>query len=168
MHDDVGTVLGAELDEAFRVERAKKATSESKGLSVITTSGALVTLLFGLVAVATGKNERPTGGAAAGFLFAGIAFFAAASMLGIYCNAPGRYLEIDPGSLTSMTTPEVWSKDAAEAQRELALAHIRILQNWRQVNLSRARVLLAAISLEVAGVAAVAVAAVLVVAKGIL
>ncbi len=168
MPDDIGMVLAAELDKSFSAEREKKATSASKGLSIITTSGALVTLLYGLITIANSKNAGSTRGVASGFLFAGIALFATASILGVYLNAPSRYLEIDPASLTSMTAPEIWSADSEEARRELALARIKMLQNWRKVNGSKARVLVAAISLEAAGVAAVAVATVLVAARGIL
>jgi hypothetical protein len=49
-----GPTIESQLDE----ERARKASLESRGIGIVTTSGALSTLLFGLVAFAAGNHAQ--------------------------------------------------------------------------------------------------------------
>jgi hypothetical protein len=160
VEDDVRRALASELREMIQAERARKSASEARGLAVITTSGGLVVLLLGLAAFVIGK-DRPLSEPATGFVVAGMALFVVASVLGITCNAPLRFPEIAPTSLLSMTRPDVWSTDGAQARRELAVAQIRIVESWRRINVLKARLLVAAITAEVAAVAAITVAAIL-------
>ncbi|TCC40840.1 hypothetical protein [Kribbella speibonae] len=164
MTDTTGDALRGELQETMAAERAKKSTVEAKGLSVISTSGALLTILLGFAAlVGLRDGERPSSTVVL-VLTVGMALLALACLLGIACNLPGRYLELQPESLLSMTPVSVWREDGADARRELSLAHLEIITQWRRLNEIRGWMLLVAILLEVLGIfvvggAVVAVAA---------
>jgi hypothetical protein len=110
----VGEALNELLDDQIDDERTNKASLESRGLAVITTSGALVTLLLGLAALVTkAQSYTPSLGARL-LLIAALAAFLVAAALGIYCNVPRRYRELQPGSLRTLTAPDVWTAPGAK------------------------------------------------------
>jgi hypothetical protein len=162
--ETVGAALAGYLDGEMTAERAKKGSLESRALAVISSSGTLVTLLFGLAAVITKATSYAPSTATLVLLAIAAGLFAAASGLAIYCNVPGRYSEIEATSLRGLAGPAVWTTDGSEARRELALARIEILHDWQRMNDIKARVLFAAATGEVAGVLVAAAAVIVVLA----
>src|ERR1035438_5945734 len=67
-----GDVYGAYIKSLLDYELARQSGLEARASTVVTTAGALVTLLFGLVAVITGAARFRLPGAAHGWLIAAV------------------------------------------------------------------------------------------------
>src|SRR5215470_18460291 len=80
---DDGNIYAAYIQSLLDHEQDRKTVLEAKASAVITTSGVLVTLLFGLVAVVTGAKTFKLPEASHGWLIAAILLFVVATGLGI-------------------------------------------------------------------------------------
>lgn len=151
-----GSAYGAFIAEQLSVERARKASIEARGLSVITTSGALVTLLFALGSLVSGadSHELPTG--ARWLLISALFLFLGAAIGGIVANFPLRYREVAIPALRSLTQPELWNRAGQSGTRRLAEAAVNVLERARDTNAYKVRALLVGLVLEVGAVVAVA------------
>lgn len=158
----VGSALAHLLDDVLPAERARKNSIEARALAVISSSGTLVTLLLALGAVVTRVTGLQPSLFAIVMLGMSAGLFTIAAGLAIYCNVPGGYYEIEPHSLLTMTRPDVWDKDGSGARRELAIARIEVVRDWRRMNERKARVLAVAAATEVVGVLTTTVAVVIV------
>lgn len=161
----VGAALAALLGDAIPAERAKKNSLESRALAVITSSGTLVTLLLALAALVTKTTKFVPTPVTLALLGLAAILFTAASCLAVYCNAPGGYYEIVPASLKALAAPHAWTADGSEARRELALAQLDILQDWRGMNEAKARILGFATLTEVTGLLVTAAAVIVILAE---
>jgi hypothetical protein len=129
-------------------EAARKTSTESKGAAVITTSGALVTILFGLVAVVTSRTAFKLPVSAHGWLVAAIVAFVVAAATAILVSIPLPYGQ------TTLTLGELrtwWSDDAATAEAAVSGLRLRALTAARRVNAIKAGVLLVASTAELVG-----------------
>jgi hypothetical protein len=115
-----GYEVYAELvDKLVDAEAARRTTLEQKASAVITTSGTLVTLLFGLVAVLTPYGE------------------------------------------TNLTVDELagmWSDPIIQARAAVAGVRLQALETSRRRNTEKARMLIAAMGIEVVAVIVLAIA----------
>jgi hypothetical protein len=158
----VGAAVSAFVAEELDAERTRKASLESRGLAVITSSGTLVTLLLGLAALVTKADKFKLADSERWLLAAAALLFVVAGAVGIVCNAPARYLQIEPASLTGMLAPEAWSSEGTSARRELTAAKLAELADARGRNEWKARLLAGAMAVQGAAVLMAAVAVVLV------
>ena len=154
----VGEALVPFLDDQMSTERARKSSLEARGIAVVSTSGALVTLLLGVVAAARGPQGFAVALPVRAVLVAAMALFIAASLLGIYVNAPSGYFDVDPGGLRVLATPANWIRPGDEARRQLTAARVETLVKARSRNQVKARVLLLAVGAEAVGVGLAATA----------
>jgi lysylphosphatidylglycerol synthetase-like protein (DUF2156 family) len=155
---NAGSVYSKVLLDEVSKESTRQQAIEQKGLAVITTSGVLVTLMFGLGALATNAKGFTLPVAAVPALIAAVLLFLAASVLAILTNWPGGYQALDQRSLLGMTGPVSWSGPADVASRRVAQAHAQIVLAARVTNTLKAVLLAAAISCEVMAVVVLAVA----------
>jgi hypothetical protein len=140
--------------EQLTEERARKTSLEQRGVAVITSSGTLVTLLFGLTALAT-KAQNYTLPAQAGlFLSAAAALFVAAAVAGIATNWAFYYIEVEPDGLRGLQD-ENWAGDEGEAAKVVANAWTDIIEDARINNATKGRLLRTAMILEVIGLVGV-------------
>ena len=125
---------------------------EARGLAIITSSGTLVTLLLALAAVVTSVEEfRPSN--ATRWLFAVSAlFFVGAAGLGIYCNAPTKYVDFEAASLRSLLDPQDWSTPGPDAERQVAEARIEVLADMRSRTERKAAALAWGAGIQVVGI----------------
>ena len=153
-----GATLVAFLDDEIPAERARKNSLEVRALSVISSAGTLVTLLFGLSAVITRVTSFRPSLPTLVLLSVAATLFVISAILAIYCNMPGHYFEVDPMSLVNLTKEAMWTSKGSGADREVALARLEVLNDWKQVNQRKARVLATAALTEVLAVATTAAA----------
>jgi hypothetical protein len=137
----VGDALAPFLDDQLAVERATKTSLENRAVAVITGSGALVTLLFGLAAVVVPRAGFRLTLAPRVLLVAAVVAFIVAGLFGIYMNAPMRQYEVEPDSLYKLVTSDEWPRPGEEARRQLAAAKLEVLVEARKDNNAKARVL---------------------------
>jgi hypothetical protein len=154
--EDYSAFVEAQLAE----ERATKTSLEGRGITVITTSGGLVTLLFGLVALATkGAQTYTLPDAATKLLIAAAALLTVAGVFGLLTNWGLSYREASVEGLRDLLDRD-WTAAEPAGQRDVAATTIDILQASRDNNAAKARMLRVAMGMEIAGVLAVALAAV--------
>jgi hypothetical protein len=157
-------VYAALVDQQADEERQRKAGLEARGLALITTSAALVSLLFGLAAVVTDSDSFQLTEASKIFLIASTGFFVFAAVLGLGSNWPFRYQQVDIANLRDLTSEEYWSGDETVASRRVAQVRVSILARARKMNLRKGRLLLAGILVEVLAVLSLAVSVIVMVA----
>jgi len=161
----VGEALTRLLNDVIPAERVRKSSLEARALAVITSSGAFVSLLLALGAFVTKATSYAPNTATLIMLTITTVLYTTAAGVGIYCNVPGRYFEIEAEDLRALAAPEEWAKDGAAADAQLALARVYMLEDWRQANELKARWLVTAAAFEVAGILTTAAAVIIVLAS---
>lgn len=141
-------------------QEARKASIESRGLSVVTTSGGLVSLLFGLVAVVTKAEGFDLPTATHGPLTAGLLLFVGAATCGLLVNKPSSdYLNVDvDAAMTEERLKERWSESATDVRLRVATNNVNSLREAQRVNELKGRFLFVAVLLELGAVIFVALA----------
>lgn len=154
--DSAGTAYSQLIQEQLEEERSRKASLEQRGITVITTSGILVSLLFGFSALVIGRPGFELDEIPKVLLVASLVAFFSAAIAGIVLNSPRRYREARIDDLRRLPVPAVWDASHSLGGRRAAQVRITILQAARDVNASKANWLIAAIASEVIAVALLA------------
>ncbi len=142
-------------------ERQRKQSIEQRGLSVVTSSGTLATLLFALAALVTKSDTFRLPESVKPFLIIAIVSFSAAGILGIFTNKPLRYAEPGTEWLSKVTAPSVWDGTTRGlAARRSAEARVNSIISFRDKNKEKVQLLTAAVSFQVVAVSALAIAVV--------
>lgn len=151
-------VYDAFLKEELAGQEARKSSFEQRGLAVVTTTGALVTLLFGLAAIAsrTGHGE-PFASEEKVWLAVALVCFTLSAFAALATNFPVKYEGVKPGEVHKRLT-EAQANSAEQAHRDVALTQVSILEAAKDKNRLKGRYLFAAMTFEVLGVLAVGVA----------
>jgi hypothetical protein len=153
----VGEVYNELIAEHLERQAKRKASIEQRGLAVISTSGALVTLQFALVAVITDQDSFSLTGPERTVLGLSLLAFVAAAVLGLLTNITRSYAYVSTRQLEELTRPTSWQGSRSEAQRRIARVRVRMLRSARTNNGAKAKLLRYAIATEVAAVAFLAV-----------
>lgn len=147
----VSAVIVAELESA----RAAAASVQGRGLAVISSAGTLVTLLFGLSALATKAQNFTLPPSTRLPLVLAAVFLVLAAVAGLVTNAPRRSDVMALKALKPLIEGDLWHVPAFYAEQEVARTRLAMADNARELNRRMARFLAAAITLEIAGVACV-------------
>ena len=139
-------------------QRAVKESLERRAGGVITTSGVLVTLLFGLGSVITQRNGYALPNASVPWLYVSLGAFVAAALTALVVSVPLRYRAPTVPALNKLLTEPRWGDSPADAVKRIAATHVVVLAAYRKGNSLKAWALLAAISSEVVAVLCLAVA----------
>jgi hypothetical protein len=150
------------LEAQLAEERATKKSLEERALSVITTSGGITTLLLALGALVTDSDTFELPDAARFLLVLALAAFVAAAILALIVNAPATYAEVTTDSLDAIVTPEAMNAPAVEADQQLSAAQVGVIKASRAKNADKANLLRRAVLVEIAGIACVAAAVVII------
>lgn len=161
--DTAGEAFNQLILDELAVERSLKDSLAQRGITVVTTSGTLVTLVFAFTALTTASKASPFRALAPwirGLFVAGLAGFIVAVALGIAISLPRKYNEVDEGGFATMLDPRYWSAaDPVEGARAAATARTEIIATFRRDNATNARLLRYAILAEFAAVSLLAGAA---------
>lgn len=148
-------VLTGYVLDVLAEERARKASLEARGASLVTSAGAVVTLVL---AIATfGADEARGTRAGVWLLVAAVLFLFLSAACGAWLNRPVRYDEPKPGSLRH-AIEDGWEGAATAARRAVAKNAVDILEDARQKNGRKARWLTTGTILLVLAVLAIALA----------
>ena len=148
-------LIGDQLTE----ERSTKSSLEARAIGVITSSGALVTLLFALTALVTAPTGYALPETSRYVLVLTLVGFALAAILAIIASRPQTYEEVLVSSLRDAATPEAMSSPAGEGEAAIAAVLINILEAARVKNGSKAQLLKWAVGAEAVAAVLLAVAA---------
>jgi hypothetical protein len=122
---DDGNVYAAYIGSLLDHEQSRKTVLEAKASAVITTSGALVTLLFGLVAVVTGAKSFKLPEASRGWLIAAVILFVIAAGLGIAtANVPVPY---GKATFQADQLQHAWKQPTSAARANVAKAQLELI-----------------------------------------
>jgi hypothetical protein len=145
--------------ELIRDQNDRKASIEQRGLAVITSTGALVTLLFGLVTIASAADANALPRAAHGPFVAGAVLLVLAGICALLTNIPSRkYQNLDAGR-TDDIFDRWWSKSKEDAELRISVMRAGVFAAAQEANNRKAKVLVIALLFEIAGVVATALAA---------
>jgi choline-glycine betaine transporter len=148
------------VDAQLVEERSRKASLEQRAGGVITTSGAVVTLIFAFTSLIKGSNVSHVPDAARIELMAALAFLLMAVVLALVIGFPRKYEEVDEASLKDHVAKSEWmNSDVAEAHRLMAEVIVGIITTARGYNDDKANLLFWAVALEVVGIVALALSA---------
>lgn len=147
--------------EQLTEERARKASLEQRGITVITSSGTLVTLLFGLTALATKTQNYELPPPAGAMLALAALLFVFAALAGIAANWAFYYIEVEPDGLRGLQD-EDWGGDEGEAAKAVAAAWTDIIEDARIHNALKGKIVRVAMSAEAGALASVLAAVVVV------
>jgi hypothetical protein len=131
-------------------EDSRKSSLEQRGIGIITTSGTLVTLLFGLTTAITGAKTFTFPTAARDWLTPAAILFVAAAAAGIVVNVPLFYGKIEVGRAD---LEPVWHDDAPDARAAVAAMRLERVHAAQGVNNVKAWILVIGALLELAAVA---------------
>jgi hypothetical protein len=158
-----GAAIARLIDEQLAEERARKGSVEARGISVITTSGVLVTLLLGFGGLVRGTRDLVLPPIADVTLVCGLAAFVLAAVGALYSNAPLKYAEPRAEDLREWLDPRLWGAEAMAGEVRAAEARLDVLVAARALNDRKATVLTGAIAAEVVAISLVAVTVVAIV-----
>jgi hypothetical protein len=160
---DGSEVYGGYVKEELDRQLARKASFEQRGLSVITTSGTLVTLLFGLAALSTKKAATfALPGTSKVFLVIALCFFVIAIAAALATNIPWVYKNVTPPGLRVMLRDH-WPDSPSVARKKVAYTKVDVLDSARTVNGVKAWILFGAIASELVALVFVAIAVAIVI-----
>lgn len=136
----------------------RKASFEQRGLAVITTSGALVTLLFALAALSTGESQTfVLPDAARSRLDRALVLFFLAAVAALMTNVPLSYQAVETDAIKARLN-ETPIRDAHAAAKDIALTRVKALKSAKAKNTFKGRALFAGLAFEMLAVGCVAVA----------
>lgn len=161
-----GPFIAGLITKELDAEESVTASLQSRGLAVISSSGTLVTLLFGLSAVATTAQHFKLPAAAKPPLYLAAVLLVAAAVAGIVTNAPRGSKVTALQRLAPLVESPYWEYPVGPAQQEVARTQLAAAAAARAGNQVRARYLLAGIILEIAGIASTMAAVIALIAKG--
>jgi hypothetical protein len=135
---------------------------EQRAVTVITTSGVLVTLLFALVGVFTARDDFALPDRARPALIAGLAFFVLAAICALIVNLPRGH---DAPSIEGLkrVLKHQWHDEPWVARRRVGLTRVIVIESYKKQNETKGFYLKLAIGAEALGVASIAVAVALIV-----
>lgn len=146
-------LISEQLDE----ERCRKVSLEQRGFFVITSSGVIVTALFGLASVTSEPAISDASPSIDGPLTWALAGFVLSVILGLVTNVPVNYKEPTPDSLDDAISDEdLGSETEQDALRVAADARLSTLRSYREKNGTKAWILTAAFGAEALGATLVA------------
>lgn len=146
-------------------ERATKTSLESRAVTVITSSGTIVTLLLALGSLVAGLDDYPVPAMARGLLVLALFGFVDAIVTAVLVARPRPYFEVTHQGLQMIATSTWFSRPNSHVELDVAKAQVGIITAARKANKEKAKLLSRAITAEVVAISllALAVAVILVV-----
>lgn len=150
-------VYDAYMATLVKEQDARMSSIESRSMAVITSSGALVALMFALVALISGADSFKLPSASKPALALAVVAMLLAASLSIWAMAPtAGYETADEAGLEDLKNH--WADDEVTAHRRVFATRLKVYAAASTKNESRAKILQRAVVAEVFGAACVAVA----------
>ncbi|MHA7269013.1 hypothetical protein ACX80Q_04415 [Arthrobacter sp. HLT1-20] len=154
------------VQDQLAEERTNKSSLETRAIGVITSSGALATLIFGLAALVTKSTSYDLPGLAQLVLGLTLVAFVGSAVLAIVASRPRTYQEVTIESLRDVATKSAMSAPAVQGEPEIARVLVDIIDTARKENGHKARLLRSAVTLEAVAAILLAIAVAIVLLMG--
>jgi nitrate reductase NapE component len=152
-----GTLYAEYIKDLLDAQEARKAALEQRGLAVISTSGALVTILFGLTAISKRESTFVIPNSAAALLVAALVFFVLAALSAIVTNLPRSYAGVQVEPLRDAVQNR-WEDSETRASKMVALTRLKVLATAKEKNEQKGVALVVGMSFEIVAVVLVGIA----------
>ena len=139
------------IEKQLEREDATQTSLEARGLSVVSTAGTLVTLLFGLGALISGLKTFVLSGEARDNLFVALVLLVLAALAAIASNLPMLYKAVTPASMRTLLNSN-WTDPEATAEKFTSETRIDVIERAQKVNSLKGYAVMLAMGIEVAGV----------------
>jgi hypothetical protein len=144
------------VKDELDAQDARKASFEQRGITVITTSGVLATLLLGLAALSTKESRTFVLPDSSETLLAiALLFFVAAAALALVTNLPAGYEAVKVQAVRDRLNEDP-VRNADAAAKDIAETRLKAIATAKKRNKWKGRLLFAALIAEVVAVALVA------------
>jgi hypothetical protein len=145
---NAGRAYGQLIADQLIEERSRKASLEARGVTVITTSSALATLLFALTVGLTAASKFRLPATAKLPLLLTLVTFAFSAALSLAVNVPLRYREPTPAGLAKLVNSNYWKAAAEVGEIRVAETQITSLAAARSANNLKVMLLVGAVFFE--------------------
>jgi hypothetical protein len=146
------------VKDELAAQDQRKTSFEQRGVAVITTSGALVTLLFALAALSTKEAQTfVLPDSARSWLNVALVLFVLAAVAALATNVPLSYQAVDAAAIKDRLKA-VPVKGADEATKDIALTRVKALRDAKLKNSIKGWLLFAGMGFEMLAVGCVALA----------
>lgn len=132
-------VYGQLLSQLLKEEEDTKTSLEQRGLAVVSSAGALVTLLVGIVGLGYRPGRVALPALARWFLVSSVMTFVIAGILGVLTNRPMGYKVFGQDALDKMVKPQYWYGPPEIGAWRVARFRVALIKNARQQNAKKAR-----------------------------
>lgn len=141
-------------------DQARRQSFEQRGLALLASAAGFVTILFGLLAIASRTEHRLVTVPHSARLLVVLALpcLFAAMLAGIAAGFPLKYVVPQAEPLDRLVADDVWRGPGATTAQRLAKAKLEMLKTSRQRNRFKGWALIVGFAAEVVAVALVAVA----------
>lgn len=128
----VAALLSAEFD--------RRKAIEGRGATLMTASASIITLIFGLSVLVTGKDVVFENRWAVWTLIPALIAFVVSAAIALFVQTHGaKYEMISPSSLKSLTTVPFWTMSADSATRHDVSQQVHTICELRDLNNEKAR-----------------------------
>jgi hypothetical protein len=155
---NAGTSYSQLITDQLSEERSRKSTLEARGITVITTSGGLATLIFALTAGVTARTGFKFPGSVRVPLMVTLIAFVGAAICGLITNVPMRFKEPTSRALAALVDVRYWSASGDIGQLRVAEAQVKILTASRAANRLKVNLLLTAMVFELVAIVSLSLA----------
>lgn len=153
-----GQALGPLIEEQLASEDARKASLEARGVTLITSSGAFVTVLGAVATLALGKDSAvAVPQLSAVFLTLGLVALFIAAICGVYVNVPQNYGSARAAHLLTLAQTS-WDATFDSASQQIAISRAEDLVSARGRNKHKAWVLLVGAAAQVGALLLIGIA----------
>lgn len=155
-----GAVALAFIGEQLEDDLARRQSFEQRGLALVASAGGFVTILFGLLAIASRTDQRvvTVPHSARVLIILALPFLFTATLAGIAAGFPLKYVVPQPEPLDGLVADEVWRGSGVKTAQRLAEAKLEMLKTSRQRNRFKGWALIVGFVAETVAVALVAAA----------
>ncbi|MCH9733456.1 MAG: hypothetical protein K0U78_02720 [Actinomycetia bacterium] len=154
-----GVVYQSMLSELLTAELDRRKTLEARGATLVAASAALVTLIFGLTVIVTGKDHVFVNRHAVLALLAAMALFVISAMIAITVQTYGfKYTVVEPKYLKTLAgTREAWTQTADFAVRIDVGQKAKTIGSLRTGNATMANLITWSLRLQLVAIALLSV-----------
>jgi hypothetical protein len=145
-------VFAAAIDNELQQERVRTASLEQRAMAVVTSSGVLVSLVFGFGALIKGQRgpHLPLGTRV--LLASALIAFVVAAVMSLLTNKPRAYKPLGVKADLEKMVTEYWHISGQNSRRSIAEFRVGEVDRWRDNNKIKAAYLQRAIAIECIGI----------------
>jgi hypothetical protein len=145
-------IYAAVIDHELEQERERATSLEQRAMAVVTSSGILVTLVFGFGTFIKGQGNFHPPLSARIILALALVSFVVATVMSLLTNRPRAYKPLGVKTDLQRMVFELWSIPADSARRSIAEFRVQEVDRWRDNNMVKSANLQRAIAMECCGI----------------